>query len=147
MADYLRKGATLQLEIVSAHGKVFSGPVRMVSVTSVAGELGILPRHTPLMTFLRPGEARLLTEEGEEYIYVSGGFMEVQPFQVTILADTAMRGDEIDEQAAQQAKRKAEEAMEGSVLYSDRDSAYAELLKAMAQLQTLADARKKKVTR
>jgi F-type H+-transporting ATPase subunit epsilon len=147
MADYLRKGASLQLEIVSAHGKVFSGRVRMVSVTSVAGELGILPRHTPLMTFLRPGEARLLTDEGEEYIYVSGGFMEVQPDMVTILADTALRGDEIDEQAAEEAKRAAEVAMENSVLYSDRDAAYAELLKAMAQLHTLADARKKKLSR
>jgi F-type H+-transporting ATPase subunit epsilon len=145
MADFLRSGATLLLQIVSAHGQVFKGRVRMVSVASVVGELGILPRHTPLMTFLKPGEARILTENGdEEYVYVSGGFLEIQPFQVTILADTAQRGDEIDAQAAEEARLAAEESMRTSVLYSDRDAAYAELLKAMAQLQVLEHARKKK---
>lgn len=145
MADFLRSSATLLLEIVSAHGRVFRGRARMVSVSSVSGELGILPRHTPLMTFLKPGEARILLEnDQQEFVYVSGGFMEVQPDQVTILADTAMRGEEIDEQAARKAKGAAEDAMRTSVLYSDRDAAYAELLKALAQLQALEHARKKK---
>jgi F-type H+-transporting ATPase subunit epsilon len=118
----------------------------MVSVSSVAGELGILPRHTPLMTFLRPGEARIITDKGDEdFVYVSGGFMEVQPYQVTILADTALRGDQINEEAARRAKGAAEDAMRGSVLYSDRDAANIELMKALAQIQTLEHSRKKKV--
>ncbi len=135
----------LQLTIVSAHQQIFSGPVRMVSARSVVGDLGILPRHTPLLTLLQPGEVRIQMPEGdEEFIYVSGGMMEVQPFAVTILADTALRSDQIDEEAAQAARRKAEETIRNSMLFSDRDKAHAELLKAVAQLQTLQDARRRR---
>ncbi len=117
----------------------------MVSVASVMGELGILPQHSPLLTLLKPGEARIQLPAGdEEYVYLSGGMMEVQPTEVTILADTALRGEQIDEAAALEAKRRAEETIRTSVLYSDRDRANAELLKALAQLKTLADERKKR---
>jgi F-type H+-transporting ATPase subunit epsilon len=137
--------ATFTLHVVSAHEEIFSGTVRMVSVNTVLGEVGILPRHSPLLTLLRPGELRMQFESGEdEYIYISGGMLEVQPHLVTVLADTALRGEQIDEQAALQAKRHAEETIRTSILYSDRDEAQAELIKALAQLQTLADARKKK---
>lgn len=139
-----KSASTIDLNIVSAHGQVWAGPVQMVSVTSVQGELGILPRHTPLMTKLRPGEVRIRTaDDDEEYLYVSGGIMEVQPYVVTILADTALRSHEIDEQAAKEAQRRAEQEMATSVLYSDRDRAHAELIKALAQLRTLEDARRK----
>lgn len=145
MSESAKQDRTLTLHIVSAHEQIFSGDVRMVSVSSVSGELGILPQHTPLLTLLKPGEARLRMPDGEEeYIYVSGGMMEVQPHEVTILADTALRGEQIDEQAALEAKRRAEEAIRTSVLYSDRDRAQAELLKALAQLQTLQDVRKRR---
>jgi F-type H+-transporting ATPase subunit epsilon len=117
----------------------------MVSVQSVTGELGILPRHAPLMTFLAPGEVRIRTEaDEEEYVYVDGGFMEVQPDIITILADTALRGDDIDEEAAQRARRAAEEAMRTATLYSDRDLAQVELIKALAQLRTLEDTRRRR---
>lgn len=136
---------TFHLHIVSAHEDIFSGPVRMISVTGRSGELGILPRHTPLLTILKPGEARLQLPDGnEDYLYISGGLMEVQPTEVTILADTALRGEQIDENAATEAKRRAEETIRTSVLYTDRDRAQAELLKAIAQLKTLADVRKKR---
>lgn len=137
--------SVIDLSIVSAHGEIWSGQVRMVSAVSVEGDLGILPRHTPLLTRLQPGEVRIRTAGDEdEYIYVSGGIMEVQPFMITILADTALRSDEIDEQAAREAKARAESIIATSVLYSDRDRAQAELLKAMAQLATLEDARRKR---
>ncbi len=145
MAELPLSDRTLRLEIVSAHAQVYSGLARMVSVQSVTGELGILPRHAPLMTFLAPGEVRIRTEaDEEEYVYVDGGFMEVQPDIITILADTALRGDDIDEEAAQRARRAAEEAMRTATLYSDRDLAQVELIKALAQLRTLEDTRRRR---
>ncbi len=145
MGETATRDITLALRIVSAHEEIFSGSVRMVSATSVNGELGILPRHTPLLTLLRPGEVKiLLASEEEIYLYVSGGMMEVQPFMVTILADTAARGEEIDEAAALEAKRRAEEAMREAVLYSERDAAHAEMVKALAQLRALEHARRRR---
>lgn len=144
MAETLSK-ATFMLHVVSAQEEIFSGPVAMVSATSVLGEIGILPHHSPLLTLLKAGEIRIHNVSGEDdFIYVSGGMLEVQPHVVTILADTAMRGEEIDEEAALRAKREAEDAIRNSVLYGDRDVANAELVKALAQLQTLADVKKKK---
>ncbi len=145
MSQPEKSGPTFVLHIVSAHEQIFSGEVSMVSVTSINGELGILPQHTPLMTLLKPGEARLkMPNDDSEYIYLSGGMMEVQPHEVTILADTALRGEQIDEQAALEAKRRAEETIRTSVLYTDRDYAQAELIKALAQLRTLEDSRRKR---
>ncbi|SCZ62977.1 F0F1 ATP synthase subunit epsilon [Thiohalomonas denitrificans] len=145
MSSPTNSAPTLVLHIVSAHEQVFSGEVSMVSVASVQGELGILPRHTPLMTLLNPGEARLKLPNGEyEYIYVSGGMMEVQPHEVTILADTVLRGEQIDKQAALEAKRRAEEVIRTSILYTDRDHARVELMKALAQLRTLNDSQWKR---
>ena len=145
MSQSSESAPTLVLHIVSAHEQVFSGEVNMVSVTSIQGELGILPQHTPLMTLLKPGEARLKMPDGEdEFIYLSGGMLEVQPHEVTILADTALRGEQIDKQAALEAKRRAEETIRTSVLYTDRDYAQAEMMKALAQLRTLEDSRRKR---
>jgi len=137
--------STIALHIVSAEGSIYSGVVKMVAVPSVQGELGILPRHSPLLADLLPGEVRLLTAaDEEEFIYVSGGYVEIQPFAVTVLADTAQRGQEVDEQAAMEAKKRAEETIRTSQLYSDRDRAHVELLKAMAQLRALEHARRRK---
>ena len=136
--------STMELHIVSAHGDVFTGTVSMVSAMAVNGDLGILPNHSPLLARLKPGMVRIRDSLGEQdYIYVSGGIVEVQPHLVTILADTALRGDEIDEQAARAARAEAQNAMASSVLYSDRDAAKLELMKALAQLQTLQEFRHK----
>jgi F-type H+-transporting ATPase subunit epsilon len=137
--------STISLSIVSAEGRIYSGDVRMVVVPSVKGDVGILPRHAPLLANLLPGEVRILTpEENTEYIYVSGGYAEIQPFAVTILADTAMRGQEVDEKAALEAKKRAEETMSTARLFLDRDRAHIELLKALAQLKALEHARRNK---
>lgn len=135
---------TIDLHIVDAEGELFNGPVYKVSVSSVMGEMGILPKHAPLVAKVKPGEVRILTLDKEEnYIYVSGGILEVQPHEVTILADTAIRGDDIDEIAALQAKQRAEEKLQDrKMLYSDRDRINMELKKALAQLATLQHLRK-----
>ncbi len=136
---------TAQLHIVSAERRIFDGDVREVTLPSVMGEMGVLPGHAPLLAQLNPGEVRLVSADGEEdFIYVSGGLAEIQPHLITVLADTAMRGQEVDEAAALQAKRQAEEAIRTSVLYTDRDYAQAQLLKALAQLKALEDYRRKK---
>lgn len=136
---------TFLLNVVSAHEGLFSGNVKMVFADSVQGELGIFPRHSPLLTLLRPGELRIVREDGnEEYLYISGGTLEIQPEEVTILADTALRSEQIDEEAARSAKARAEEELERGVLYTDRDRARAELVNALAQLKTLEDARRRR---
>ncbi len=133
------------LSIVSPEGSIYAGDVRMISALSVNGGLGIYPRHAPLLADLLPGEVRFITIKGdEEFIYVSGGYIEVQPTMVTILADTAVRGQDVDETAAQEAKRRAEETIRTSPLYSDRDQAYIELIKALAQLKVLEHSRHNK---
>ena len=136
---------TTHLHIVSAEQELYSGAVRNVTVPGSQGELGIYPRHTPLLATLNPGEVRFIDSHGEEdFIYVSGGMLEVQPHVVTILADVALRGDQIDEESAKIAKRRAEETMKTAVLFTDRDRARAEMMKAVAQLQTLQDLKKKR---
>lgn len=101
-----------ELNVVSAERKIFSGSVTSVRVSGVDGELGVYAGHTPLLTAIKPGMVKFTTAEGkEEFIYVSGGFLEVQPTVVTVLADTAIRGDELDEQRILAAKRKAEETL------------------------------------
>ena len=99
---------TVRCDVVSAHGEVFSGDVAMVFATGVSGELGITPRHAPLITQLKPGPVRVQDTNGEEqFFFVGGGIIEVQPHVITILADTAMRGDDLDEAAARAAKAEA----------------------------------------
>ncbi|MFP4243480.1 MAG: F0F1 ATP synthase subunit epsilon [Ectothiorhodospira sp.] len=136
--------ATLQLDIVSAEAALFSGPVRQLTLKGFDGELGIHPGHSALLTPLLPGVARFLPQgqQEEDFLYVSGGMVEVQPERVIVLADTALRSEEIDEQAAREAQRRAREIMEESVLFSDRDAAHAELMRALAQLKVVEHARR-----
>ena len=103
--------ATIKIDIVSAEGEIHSGNASMIYAPAQMGEVGIAPRHAPLLTSLKPGEVRVEDEEGKEhFFYITGGMLEVQPHIVTVLADTAVRGDELDEAAAESAKKQAEEA-------------------------------------
>ena len=126
--------ATIQVDIVSAEGEIHSGEASMVFAPASMGEVGIAPRHAPMLTTLRPGEIRVQDAEGnEETIYVTGGMLEIQPNQVTILADTALRGDQLDEAAALEAQRQAEEALRGASTETDVARAQAELTEARAR--------------
>ncbi len=126
--------ATIQVDIVSAEGEIHSGEATMVFAPATMGEVGIAPRHAPMLTTLRPGEVRVQDVEGnEETIYVTGGMLEVQPNQVTILADTALRGDQLDGAAALEAQRQAEEALRGASTETDVARAQAELAEAQAR--------------
>lgn len=130
--------STMQVEVVSAEQEIFSGQATMLIATAAAGELGIYPQHTPLLTNLKPGDVRVQTEDGEEQvIYVSGGILEVTPKKVTVLSDTAIRADDLDEAAALEAQRKAEQALKDSNADIDYARARAELAQAAAQLQAL----------
>ena len=135
---------TIHVDIVSAEKEIFSGLAEMVFAPGVMGELGIAPRHTPLLTRLKAGEVRIQPPEGEEqFFYVSGGILEVQPHIVTVLADTALRAKDIDEAAAIEAKERAERALADKKDDVDIASAEAELVQAMAQLRALEHLRKK----
>lgn len=135
---------TMHVDIVSAEEEIFSGKARMVFAPAVMGEVGILPKHTPLLTQLRPGEVRVQTEDGgEDFFYVSGGMLEVQPYTVTVLADTAVRAKDIDEAAAVAAKQRAEQALKDRKSDIDYAKAQAELVEAAAQLQAIQRLRKK----
>ena len=125
---------TIQVDIVSAEGEIHSGDATMVFAPASMGEVGIAPRHAPMLTTLRPGEVRVQDAEGnEETIYITGGMLEVQPNQVTILADTALRGDQLDGAAALEAQRQAEEALRGASTETDVARAQAELAEARAR--------------
>jgi F-type H+-transporting ATPase subunit epsilon len=136
---------TVQVDVVSAEESIFSGLAEVVIVPGVAGELGIYPRHSPLLTRIKPGSVRLkLPNETEDtLIYVSGGMLEVQPFSVTILADTAIRGGDLDEARALEAKRIAEEAMKNRTSDVNYAAAQAELVEAVAQLHAIQRLRHK----
>lgn len=135
---------TMHVDIVSAEAEIFSGPAHMVFAPGVMGELGIMPRHAPLLTRLKPGEVRVRTPEGEEeFFYVSGGVLEVQPHSITILSDTAQRAKDLDEAAALEAKHQAEQRLQDQVSEFDYAQAQTELAEAMAQLQTIQKLRKK----
>lgn len=135
--------ATLRLEIVSAEKRIFSGDTEMVFVTGELGELGIAPGHSQLLTTLRPGHVRaILPNKQEELFYISGGMLEVQPYIVSVLADTAMRADDIDEAAAMAAKASAENALAGKVSAMDVARATAELAEITAQIRTIQHLRK-----
>jgi F-type H+-transporting ATPase subunit epsilon len=134
---------TIQVDIVSAEGEIFSGAATMVFAPASQGEIGIAPRHAPLLTTLRPGEVRVQTPEGDEqFFYVGGGAIEVQPHLVTVLADTALRAKDIDEAAALAAKQRAEDALKDKVGIIEIAEAQAELARAAAQLKALERLRK-----
>jgi F-type H+-transporting ATPase subunit epsilon len=133
----------IDVDIVSAEGEIFSGSASMVFAPAVEGDVGIAPRHAPLLTKLRAGEVRVRDEQGQDaHYFVSGGILEIQPFKVTVLADTALRAKDLDEAAALEAKRRAEDAL--SQRHSDIDYAHAqaELAEALAKLQMLERLRK-----
>lgn len=135
--------ATIHVDIVSAEGEIFSGEAAMVFAPAVMGEIGIAPRHAPLLTTLKPGEVRVQTPAGEEqFFYVSGGAIEVQPHLVTVLADTALRARDLDEAAALQAKQRAEEALKDRGDKIGVAEAQAELARAMAQIKAIEKLRK-----
>ena len=134
---------TIHVDIVSAEGEIHSGAAEMVYAPAIMGELGIAPRHTPLVTRLKPGEIRVDTGTGEmKHFYVSGGILEVQPHVVTVLADTTIRAADIDEAATMEAKRKAEEALSGHQAEFEYAKAQAELAEAVAQLRAIENLRK-----
>ena len=135
----------VHVDVVSAEEQIFSGEAEYAVFPGEAGELGILPRHSPLLTRIRPGAVRLKLPDREEYelVYVSGGILEVQPTLITLLADTAIRAKDLDEAEALKAKKKAEEALQNRSVDVSYASAEAELAQAMAQLQTLRKVRKK----
>lgn len=136
--------ASLQVEIVSAEREIFSGQAAMVFAPAIMGEVGIAPRHAPLVTRLRAGEVRVQDENGaEEAFFVSGGILEVQPHVVTILSDTALRSHDIDEAAAMEAMRRAEETLADKSAQIDYARAQAELMEAAAQLRAIQRLRKK----
>lgn len=135
---------TVHVDIVSAEESIYSGSAEMVFAPGEMGELGIAPRHTPLLTRLKPGEVRIKPAGGGEELayYVSGGMLEVQPHVVTVLSDTAIRAHDLDEAAALAAKEKAEKALIDRESDIDYAEAQAELARAMAQLQALQRIRK-----
>jgi F-type H+-transporting ATPase subunit epsilon len=141
---FRKKMTTMHLDIVSAEEEIFSGSVKNIVAAAIMGEVGIYPKHTPMITPLKPGEIKVITENGEEYfIYVSGGVLEVQPDIVTILADTAIRGEDLDEAKAAESKKRAEEALADKNDKIDAAKALAELAQATAQLKMIANLRKK----
>ncbi len=126
--------ATIQVDIVSAEGAIYSGEAEMVFAPGVLGEIGIAPRHAPLLTHLRPGEVRVRPPEGEErFFFVTGGVLEVQPRLVTVLADSAARAEDLDEAAALAARERAREALEGGSGEIDLEQAQRELVEAEAR--------------
>lgn len=134
---------TIQCDIVSAHEEIFSGEAAMIFATGTVGELGISPRHAPLITQLKPGPVRVQTPDGEEaFFFVGGGILEVMPHIVTVLADTAVRADDLDEAAAARAKEEAERELADRTGEMEIAEAQAKLAEAIAQLQALERLRK-----
>ena len=136
---------TMHVDVVSAEEEIFSGPATMLFAPGAMGDLGILPRHAPLLTRIKPGEVRIQTPDSEEeqVIYVSGGMLEIQPAAVTILADTATRAHDLDEAAAIEAKERAEKILKDQKDDVDYAAASAELAEAMAQIQAIQRLKKK----
>ena len=135
--------STIQVEIVSAEQEIWSGQGTMVFAPGEVGELGIAPRHTPLITRLKSGEVRVQQEGGEEqFFFITGGLLEVQPHVVTILSDTAIRADDLDQAAAEEAQKHAEEAMRDQTSAMEYAQAKAELVNAVAQLRAIEKLRK-----
>ncbi len=136
---------TLKLHVVSVEAEIYSGEAVKISVPAAMGEIGILPRHTPLITMLRAGEVRVHTSDGKQVlIYVSGGMLEIQPQVVTILADTATRAASTDQAAAAEARRLTEEALSKLERFGSLDRAHAELMASIAELSEIQRLHKKK---
>ncbi|MFZ9584265.1 MAG: F0F1 ATP synthase subunit epsilon [Pseudohongiellaceae bacterium] len=135
---------TMHCEIASSEARLFSGRVESLVCTGTLGDMGILPGHAPLLSALIPGPVRLVTQDGQEQIYyVSGGYVEVQPGVVNILADTAIRADDMDEAAAEQAKRDVEEAIANRSAEFEYSRAASQLAEAVAQIRTVQQLRRK----
>ena len=130
---------TLHVDVVSAEEQIYSGEAEFVVLPGMMGELGIYPRHTPLFTQIKPGAVRIKVpnQAQEEFVFVQGGFLEVQPHVVTVLADTAIRAKDLDEKAALEAKRAAEEALQNKTSKEEIAHAEAELSIALAQLEAI----------
>ncbi len=137
--------ATLQVDVVSAEESIFSGEAKFVALPGELGELGIYPRHTPLITRIKPGAVRIQRADNgqEEFVFVAGGILEVQPGTVTVLADTAIRGKDLDEAKAAEAKKVAEEAIKNAKSELDLAKAQNELVALAAQIAALRKYRKK----
>lgn len=135
--------ATIHVDIVSAEKEIYSGTAEMVFAPLVTGEVGILPRHAPLLARMKPGEVRVRSGNEDLSFYVSGGLLEVQPHVVTVLADTALRARDIDEAAALKAKERAEEALKSRQANIDYAKAQAELAEAIAQLRAIQKLRER----
>jgi F-type H+-transporting ATPase subunit epsilon len=136
---------TLHVDIVSAEGAIHSGTAEMIYAPAEMGEVGIAPRHTQMITRLKPGDVRVDSGGKTEHFYVSGGILEVQPHVVTILADTAIRAHDLDEASALEAKRRAEDALAGQAADFEYAKAQAELAEAVAQLRAIERLRKVKI--
>lgn len=137
--------STIRVEIVSAEQEIWSGEGTMVFAPGEMGELGIAPRHTPLVTRLKSGDLRVQQENGEQqFFFISGGLLEVQPHVVTVLSDTAIRADDLDMAAAEEAQKRAEQAMQDKTSAMDYAQAKAELVNAMAQLRAIEKLRELK---
>ena len=137
---------TIHVDVVSAEQLIFSGEAEFVALPGEAGELGIYPKHTPLITRIKPGAVRIKVsgQAQEEFVFVAGGILEVQPNAVTVLADTAIRGGDLDEAKATAAKKKAEEALVNKESKMDYAKAQAELSAAIAQLAAIQKLRQKR---
>jgi F-type H+-transporting ATPase subunit epsilon len=135
---------TIHVDIVSAEGEIFSGPAKMVFLPASEGEIGVAPRHAPLLSLLKAGEVRVVPADGgpEQFFFVGGGALEVQPKKVTVLADTAARAHDLDEAAAIEARKRAEEALSGKIDKLEQAEALAELARAAAQLKLIERLRK-----
>ena len=132
---------TMQVDIVSAEGSLFSGKADMLYAQAADGEVGILPHHTQFLSSLKPGQVRVVSGDEEENFFINSGIIEIQPEVVTILADTAIRAEDLDHAAAEDAKRRAEEAMDQAKNDTDIARAQVELAEAVAQIQTITKMR------
>lgn len=136
---------TIHVDVVSAEESIFSGEATFVALPGEAGELGIYPRHTPLITRIKPGSVRIQTANGgEEFVFVAGGILEVQPNHVTVLSDTAIRGKDLDDEKANAAKQAAEEALKNAKSEIDMARATSELAVLAAQIAALRKYRQKR---
>jgi F-type H+-transporting ATPase subunit epsilon len=137
--------ATIHVDIVSAEGEIFSGAASMVFAPASQGELGVAPRHAPLLTMLKAGEVRVQTPDGaEQHFFVGGGALEIQPDRVTVLADTALRAKDLDEAAALAARQRAEEALRGASDKIEQAEAMKEIVRMTEQLKMIQRLRKGK---
>ena len=134
---------TIHVDVVSAEESIYSGEAEFIVLPGEAGELGIYPRHTPLITRIKPGQVRIKNGNEEELIFVAGGIVEVQPKAVTVLADTAIRGQDLDEAKALEAKRQAEEAIQNRTGKLEIAQAQAELATAIAQIAAIQKLRRR----